>query len=112
MATACIVIDSELFEFSRQVHRVPEQPTIKVVTPDRPNQAFDERMRNWSVRNRLDLLDLHSTQVGKPTVDSKQRVVWRQLLFPMATIKTAVHYTAAGSVAARVFDFAPAALAR
>ena len=38
--------------------------------------------------------------------------VWRQLLFPMATIKTAVHYAAAGSVAARVFDFAPAALAR
>ena len=38
--------------------------------------------------------------------------VWRQLLFPVTTFKTAAHYTAAGSTAVRVFDFAPAALAR
>ncbi len=38
--------------------------------------------------------------------------VWRQLLFPVATTKTAAHYYAAVSAAARVFDFAPAALAR
>ena len=39
-------------------------------------------------------------------------LVWRQLLFPVTTIKSAAPYTAAGSSAARVFDFAPAALAR
>jgi hypothetical protein len=38
--------------------------------------------------------------------------VWRQLLFPVTTIKSAAPYTAAGSSAAGVFDFAPAALAR
>ena len=37
--------------------------------------------------------------------------VWRQLLFPVTTTKSAAHY-AAVSAAARVFDFAPAALAR
>ena len=38
--------------------------------------------------------------------------VWRQLLFPVTTSKIAALYTAAGSAATRVFDFAPAALAR
>ncbi|MGH9808183.1 MAG: IS110 family transposase [Terriglobia bacterium] len=41
-----------------------------------------------------------------------RRIVWRQLLFPVTTIKSAALYTAAGSSAARAFDFAPAALAR
>jgi hypothetical protein len=32
-------------------------------------------MRNRSVRNRLDLLDCEDPQVGKPTVETDQRVV-------------------------------------
>jgi hypothetical protein len=40
------------------------------------------------------------------------RRVWRQLHFSVTTTRIAAHYAAAGSVAARVFDFAPAALAR
>ncbi len=43
---------------------------------------------------------------------TEAQVVWRQLLFPVTTTKIAAHYTEAGSAAARVFDFAPAALAR
>ncbi len=38
--------------------------------------------------------------------------VWRQLLLPVTTFRIAALYTAAGSAATRVFDFAPAALAR
>jgi|SRR5208283_3246587 len=39
-------------------------------------------------------------------------VVWRQVLSPVTTSRIAAPYTAAGSAATRVFDFAPAALAR
>jgi hypothetical protein len=58
--------------------------------------------------------DLSVTALGRKWQAHKEHgtAVWRQLLFPMATIRTAAHYTAAGSVAARGFDFAPAALAR
>ena|SRR5208283_733643 len=39
-------------------------------------------------------------------------IVWRQVLSPVTTSRIAAPYTAAGSAATRVFDFAPAALAR
>ena len=32
-------------------------------------------MRGWSIRNRLDLLNLQHAQVGEPAVESKQRVM-------------------------------------
>ena len=70
-----VVIVSEFDQLPRQVHRVPEKHAIEVLTPDRADQPFDERMRNRSVRNRLDLLDLEDAQVGEPAVEAKQRVV-------------------------------------
>ena len=74
--------------------------------------------RSHSKRGHGPFLNIHGNSRSGVRLDGHSRVsiqgtrVWRQLLFPMATIKTAAHYTAAGSVAARVFDFAPAALAR
>jgi hypothetical protein len=50
--------------------------------------------------------------LSAPQAMENPSIVWRQLLFPVTTTKIAAHYTAAGSAAARVFDFAPAALAR
>ena len=70
-----VAIVPELAQFSRQVHGVPEEYPIKVLTPDRSDQPFDERMRNWHIRNRLDLLDLEDGQVGELAVEAKQRVV-------------------------------------
>ena len=35
---------------------------------DRAMEPFEERMRHWGVRNRLDLIDLKYPQVGEPTV--------------------------------------------
>ena len=52
------VVVPEFSELARQVHGVPEEYPIEVLTPDRSNQPFDERMRDWSVRDRLDFLDL------------------------------------------------------
>ena len=70
-----VVIVPELSQLPRQVDRVPEEHAIEVLAPDRADQPFDERMRDRSVRNRLDLLDLEDAQVGEPAVEAKQRVV-------------------------------------
>ena len=75
MATAAIVIELEHFEFPRQIHGIPEENTIEVLTPNRPDQPFHEGMRNGGVRNGLDLIDLEHAQVGKPTVKAKQRIM-------------------------------------
>jgi hypothetical protein len=65
MATAPIVIELEHFEFPRQIHGIPEENTIEVLTPNCPDQPFDERMRNRDVENRLDLIDFDYAQVGE-----------------------------------------------
>ena len=70
-----VVVIPEFVQLPRQVHGVPEEYAIEVLAPDRADQPFDERMRNRSVRNRLDLLDLEDAQVGEPAVKAKQRVV-------------------------------------
>src|SRR5437867_3620136 len=70
-----VVIISELAQFSCQIHGVPEEYPIEVFTPDRSNKPFDEGMRDRSVRNGLDFLDLEDAKSGEPAVESKQRVV-------------------------------------
>ena len=52
-----IVVIPEVIELSREVNRVPEERAIKILSPNRPNQSFDERVRNRRVRNRLNFLD-------------------------------------------------------
>ena len=67
-----------VFEFDQlvcQVHGIPEEYPIKVPPPDSPDQPFDKRMRDRSIRRRLDLLDLENAQVGQPAVKAKQRIV-------------------------------------
>lgn len=70
-----MVIIREFAQFPHQVCGVPEKHLIKVLAPDRSDEPFDERMRDRSIRHRLDLLDLEHAQVGEPAVESKQRVV-------------------------------------
>src|SRR5260370_38329583 len=70
-----VVIVLVFLQLARQVHGVPEKYPIKVLTPDRSDQPFDEGMRDRSVRNRLDLLDLQHAQIGEPTVKAKERIV-------------------------------------
>ena len=69
------------------------------------------------VRVRSETLELYHGPVQVLTLPrlsgrNRHRIVWRQLLFPVTTTKIAARYTAAGSAEVRVFDFAPAALAR
>ena len=44
---------------------------IEKLTPNRPDQPFDERMRHWGVGDRLVLLDIEYAQVGEPTVEAE-----------------------------------------
>src|SRR6202022_3951405 len=69
-----VVIVLVFLQLARQVHGVPEKYPIKVLAPDRSDQPFDERMRDRSVRNRLDLLDLQDAQIGEPTVKAKEGI--------------------------------------
>ena len=39
-----VVIDSELFQLSLQVDRVPDEHVIKKLSSNRPDQSFYERM--------------------------------------------------------------------
>ncbi len=58
MASAVVVIYFEIAQLPCQIERIPEEHTIKILAPNRPDQSFDERVRNWDVWNRLDLIDL------------------------------------------------------
>ena len=71
MHTMLIIIISKFTQLPLQVHGIPEKCVVEVLAPNSTDQPFDERMRNWDVRNRLDLLDFEYPQVGEPTVESK-----------------------------------------
>ena len=53
-----VVIISKMAQLAPEVERVPEEHAIEKFTPNRADQSFNERMRNWGVGNRLDLVDL------------------------------------------------------
>ena len=69
-----VVIIPEFVQLAHQVYGVPEECPIKVLTPNSSDQPFDERMRDRSVPDRLDLLDPENAQVGEPAVKSLQRI--------------------------------------
>ena len=44
MGSVLVVIKLEGFQFSFQVVRIPERHMVKILAPDRPDQAFHEWM--------------------------------------------------------------------
>ena len=60
MNAELIVIIPEVAQLSHQIARIPEEHSVKILTANGADQPFDERMRNWGVRNRLDLLDIEN----------------------------------------------------
>ena len=70
-----VVVICECVQLTRQVDRVPEEYAVEIFAADRADQPFDERVRNWRVRSRLDLLDREDAKVGEPAVKAKQRIV-------------------------------------
>ena len=75
MHAVLVVIISEFIQLARQVHGVPEGHAIEILPANGADQAFDERMRDRYVGNRLDFLDFEYTQVREPAVKAKQRIV-------------------------------------
>ena len=71
MNSMAVVVDLELIELSSQIYGVPEERAVKILTPDGPNQAFDEGMGLWGIGDRLDPFDLHDTEIVQPTVKSE-----------------------------------------
>ena len=82
-----VVTVPEFAERARQVHGVPEEHLVTVLTPDSSDQPFAERMRDRSVWNRFDFLDLKDSQVGEPAVKSKQWVVVRTNVLGQALVR-------------------------
>ena len=70
-----IVIVLVFAQLARQVDGIPEEHTVKILSPDRPDQPFNKRMRDRSEWNRLELLDLHHAQVSEPAVKAEKRIV-------------------------------------
>ena len=75
MSTVGVVIVLVFVQLSRQVRGIPEEYAVKILAPDRSDQPFDKRMRDGSVRDRLDLFDLDHAQVGEPTVKAEERIM-------------------------------------
>ena len=75
MNAISVVVMPELVQLPLKINRVPEERVIEILAPNRPDQPFNERVRNRGIGHRLDLLDFEHAQVGKPPMESKQRVV-------------------------------------
>ena len=71
VGTVAVVIDPESRELSFEVKLVPEQYLVEQLFANRSDHAFNEGMRNWDVRNRLDLLDVEYAKVGQPAMESE-----------------------------------------
>jgi hypothetical protein len=46
MHAMVVVVIPEGVELARQIDRVPEEDAVQVLTPDRPDQTLNERMRH------------------------------------------------------------------
>ena len=75
MYSVAVVVDLEGVQLSRQISRVPEERAVKVLTPEGPDQSFDEGMRLREVGDRLELFDLKDAKVGQPAVKAEQGIV-------------------------------------
>ena len=51
-----VIVLSIGIKFSLKIGSIPEKEAIKVLTPNRTNQSFNERMRRRRIGNTLDLL--------------------------------------------------------
>ena len=75
MGALLIKIDSKLVELALQVDGVPEEYLVEILSPNRANEALNERMRQRHIWNGFDLVDVEDTQVGLPPAKAKQWVI-------------------------------------
>ena len=68
MTAMMVVIRLKLCEFLLQVSRIPEQCLIKKFTANRSDESLNEGMREWCIRDGLDLIDIQNPQIRLPLV--------------------------------------------
>jgi len=121
MSNIGTVLREEISRLSRKEIRSQVDPTKKSTAKHGRDIAALKRQMTQLIRQvtllSRKVLSAHRDASPDSTARSmrfsaKGLHVWRQLLFPVTTIKTAAHYTVAGSAMVRVLDFAPATLAR
>src|SRR4051812_22497280 len=66
MGSMTVVVTLEIKELPLQIHGRPEERPVQTFTPNCTNQPFHERMREWRVRHRLDVLHGEDPQIGLP----------------------------------------------
>jgi hypothetical protein len=72
-----VVVALELEELHLQVGGRPKECAVQALPSNRPNQAFDEGMRQRRVRHALDFLDVENAQVRLPSVELVQTIMVR-----------------------------------
>lgn len=75
MSPVDVVERLEVGEFSPEICRTPERHLVEVITAERPDEPFNERVGERDIRDGLDFIDLEHPQVRQPAMEFEQRVV-------------------------------------
>src|SRR5262245_40963790 len=85
MRSVAVVITLEIEKLQLQINGRPEQGAVEAFASDGADQPFNTWMRERSVGNRLDFLDVQDPQIPLPLAEPIQRIMvradvgWRRL---------------------------------
>ena len=63
MDAVAVVIDTERFQLSLQIKRIPKEYAIEILAAQGTDQPFHKRMRYRYVGNRFNLVDIKYAQI-------------------------------------------------
>ena len=75
MTSCVVVIRLEVGQLPFEIPGISEQDVVEELAPHRPNQAFDEGVRQGHVWHGLDLVDLQDPQVRRPPVHDRTQEI-------------------------------------
>ncbi len=75
MNADAIVVTLESSELPLEIKAVPEQNVIEELTPNGPDEPFDEGMRQRNVGHGFDLIDVQNSEIHLPPMEFKQRMM-------------------------------------
>ena len=75
MAALMIVEILEVMQFSPQVTSAAEKHMVEILSSDRADESFHERVREWYMGHSLNFSDLEYSKIGLPPMETKQRII-------------------------------------
>lgn len=75
MGAETVVVIPEFEEFVFEIGGCPEKRSVQILTANRPDEPFNERMRKGNVRDCLDFVDLEDPEIGLPLSKPKERIM-------------------------------------